>query len=69
MKSKQFVVILLTVMYMKLEIMISHPYDIAPAKHNPMAADFPLPLPAVSDTVERKVCSEIASRKDNTAFA
>ena len=47
----------------------SYPYEIAPARHSPIAADLPLPLPAVSDTVERSVCSEMASRKDNTAFA
>lgn len=40
-----------------------------PARHNPIAADFPLPLAAVSATVDFKVFSEIASKKDRTALA
>lgn len=35
----------------------------------PSAADFPLPLPAVSATVDRRVFSLIASMKVSTAFA
>jgi hypothetical protein len=34
-----------------------------------MAADFPLPLAAVSATVDFRVFSEIASKKDRTALA
>jgi hypothetical protein len=40
-----------------------------PARHRPIAADLPLPLAAVSATVDFKVFSEIASRNESTAFA
>jgi hypothetical protein len=40
-----------------------------PARHSPIAADFPLPLAAVSATVDFRVFSEIASKKDRTALA
>ena len=40
-----------------------------PARHRPMAADLPLPLAAVSATVDFKVFSDIASRNERTAFA
>ena len=65
-------VIEINIIYIYIYIYIflsSYPYEIAPARHSPIAADLPLPLPAVSETVERSVCSEMASRKDNTAFA
>lgn len=40
-----------------------------PARHSPMAADLPLPLAAVRATVDFRVFSEIASKKDRTALA
>ena len=46
-----------------------YPYETAPARHRPIAADFPLPLAAVRATVDRSVFSEIASKKDRTALA
>jgi hypothetical protein len=42
---------------------------LTPAKHMPMAADFPLPLAAVRATVYRRVFSDTASKNDNTALA
>lgn len=49
--------------------MFEYPKATAPATAKPRAADFPLPLDAVRETVERKVFSEMASTNFNTAFA
>lgn len=49
--------------------MLEYPKVIAPAIASPNAADFPRPLAAVSDIVERKVFSEIHSINLRTAFA
>lgn len=49
--------------------MLEYPKVTAPAMASPNAADFPRPLAAVSDTVDRNVFSEIHSMNFRTAFA
>ena len=49
--------------------MMTYPKAIAEANDNPIAADFPLPLAAVSATVLLNVFSDITSINFSNAFA